>query len=240
MSGRSAKSVPPIDREKLRAMLRRIGDEYVFYMLDEAIDLLPAGKLAKLVGQYMDLRQLRPDALASPSPRSLLEAVKGFDASSRAGRYYVSFNVNSKNCTDSSTGTRAFIAECRRLLDRCVAVGTKGDVAETREAFDTMAALLRHIDEGHDDVVFFADEGGSWQVGVDWKRVLPAWFRCLARTAEAEEFAGVVVEAIDHFDHYGRVGHLVTARKVASAAQRKALELRAAGGDPGQRVHARR
>jgi hypothetical protein len=26
------------------------------------------------------------------------------------------------------------------------------------------------------DVIFFADEGGSWQVGVDWERVLPPWF----------------------------------------------------------------
>jgi hypothetical protein len=170
MSGRAARPVPPIDREKLRAMLRRIGDEYVFYMLDEAIDLLPPRKLAKLVGQYMDLRQLRPDSPASATQRSLLEAVKAFDASSRAGRYYVSFNVNSKNCRESSTGTRAFIAECRRLLDRSVAATTKGELAETREAFDTIAALLRHIDEGHDDVVFFADEGGSWQVEVDWKQ----------------------------------------------------------------------
>lgn len=32
------------------------------------------------------------------------------------------------------------------------------------------------------DVIFFADEGGSWQVGVDWERVLPPWFRA-ERTA---------------------------------------------------------
>ncbi len=214
-------------------MLRRVGDEYVFYMLDEAIDLLLPRKLAKLVGQYMDLRQLRPDSPASATQRSLLEAVKAFDASSRAGRYYVSFNVNSKNCTESSTGTRAFIAECRRLLDRSVAATTKGELAETREAFDTIAALLRHIDEGHDDVVFFADEGGSWHVEVDWKRVFPAWFRCLARTAEPEEFARTVAEAIDHFEPFARTDHLVAARKVANAAQRKALEVQARSRDPG-------
>jgi hypothetical protein len=220
-------------------MLRRIGDEYVFYMLDEAIDLLPVRKLAKLVGQYMDVRQLRPEPVAGATQRSLLEAVKVFYASSRAGRYYVNFNVNSKNCTESSTGTLAFVAQCRRLLDRCVAARTRRDVAKTREAFDTIAALLRHIDEGHDDVVFFADEGGSWQVRGDWRKLFPAWFRCLALTAEPEEFARVVVEAIDHFEHFARADHLATARRAANAAQHKALEVRARSRDPAQRARGR-
>ncbi len=35
---------PQIDRNKLRAAIRKLGDEYVFYMLDEAIDLLPASQ----------------------------------------------------------------------------------------------------------------------------------------------------------------------------------------------------
>jgi len=51
-----------IDPTKLRDVLRKIGDELVFYMLDEAIDLLPPDKLAKLVGPYFQLERLRPDA----------------------------------------------------------------------------------------------------------------------------------------------------------------------------------
>ena len=38
---------------------------------------------------------------------------------------------------------------------------------------DILFGLLNHIDKGNDSVVFFADEGGSWQVGVDWAKVLP-------------------------------------------------------------------
>jgi hypothetical protein len=106
---RVADSVPVIDRAKLRDVLRTIGDEYVFYMLDEAIDLLSPDKLARLVGQYIQLERLRPDAGAIAT-RSLLEDVKAFDTASRAGKYYVSFNVNSRNHMEVSTGTRAFIA----------------------------------------------------------------------------------------------------------------------------------
>jgi hypothetical protein len=154
----------------------------------------------------------------------LLDEVKAFDIASRAKKYYVSFNVNSRNCMESSTGTRAFIAECRRQLDRCVAHASKGAAAETREAFDTIFALLRHIDEGNDDVVFFADEGGSWQVGVDWRKVFPAWFRCLSKSAEPSEFASAVVATVDGFEEYSRDTYFAAARKIATAEQRKALD----------------
>lgn len=217
-------SEPRIDREKLRAAIRKLGDEYVFYMLDDAIDLLPPAKLAKLVGQYLDLKRLQPDRLAEKGKRPLVSLVKDFDARSRAGEYYESFNVNSKNYMDSSPGTRSFIADCRRLLDRCIAETGKAEPAETRASFEILFALLRHIDQGHDDVVFFADEGGSWQVGVDWTKVFSAWFRCLSRTAAPEDFAQLVVDVVDDFERHDRSRHIATARKLGTAAQRRALE----------------
>jgi hypothetical protein len=137
-----------IDRDKLRAAFRRLGDEYLFYMLDDAIDLLPPVKVAKLVSKYLDAKQLRPDA----PEKNLLAEVRAFDTASRAGKYYESFNVNSKNCTDKSMGTRAFIADCNRLLDRCVAQASKGDAADVREAIEIVLGVLRHVDECHDDV----------------------------------------------------------------------------------------
>ena len=73
---------------------------------------------------------------------------------------------------------------------------------------------------------FFADEAGAWQIGVDWRTVLPAWFRCLAKTVEPDEYAGLVHEAIDDFDPHARVQHLAAARQVGSPTQRHALALR--------------
>jgi hypothetical protein len=89
-------------------------------------------------------------------------------------------------------------------------------------------AVLRHIDEGQDDIVFFADEGGSWQVGVDWRKVFPAWFGCLSQRTEPEEFASTVVATVDAFEAHSRGTYFATARKIATAAQRKALDARAA------------
>jgi hypothetical protein len=107
-----------IDRNKLRAAIRHLGSEYVFYMLDEAIDLLPEAELLKLTKPYIDPSRLEPDGTADAG---LLAAVKAFEKASLAGEYYEDFNVNSTNCTEKSTGTAAWNADCRRLLDRCVA-----------------------------------------------------------------------------------------------------------------------
>ena len=175
-----------IDRDKLRAEVRKLGNEYVFSMLDDAIELLPLAKLHKIAKKYLDLKRLRPDAEQATRP-SLLTDVKRFEKASLAGEYYESFGVNSQNYTQKSAGTSAWIAEYLRLLDHCVINAKKSNPAEVREAMDILFGLLNHIDQGQDDVIFFADEGGSWQVGVDWAQVLPVWFKVLSATAEPEQ-----------------------------------------------------
>lgn len=212
---------PALDRDKVRSAIRRLGDEYAFYILDEAIDLLPADTLARLVSRYMDVKQLLSDA----PKRTLLDEVRAFDADSRAGKYYESFLVSSSTSMEKSTGTRAFIADCNRLLDRCVAGTTNGDATEVLEAIELILGLVRYIDECHDDVVFFADEGGAWQVAVDWARVFPAWFACLSRTSAPDEYARRVVAVVDEFDMHDRKKHLSAALQLGAASQRKALRI---------------
>jgi hypothetical protein len=211
-----------IDRDKLRAAVRKLGNECVFYILDDAIKLLPPAKLHKLAKNYLDLERLRPDADQAARP-SLLTDVKRFEKASLAGKYYESFFVNSKNYTQRSAATSAWIAEYRRVLDRCVIDAKKGKPAAVREAMDILFSLLDHVDEGHDDVIFFADEGGSWQVAVDWERVLPAWFEVLSATAEPEEYAKRIMALLSHHYSYGRDKMLAVARRTATPDQRKAL-----------------
>ena len=209
-----------IDRDKLRVAIRRMGNQYVYHMLDDAIELLPPSTLAKLAGQYLDVKSLESDPKVK---KHLLDQVSVFEKASLAGDYYESFSVNSKNYREMSAGTQAWIAECERLLDRCVTEVAKGKPGETREAIETIFGLLRHIDECLDDVIFFADEGGSWQVGVDWRKVLPAWFVCLSATTEPDEYAGRVIEVVDEFVKYDRDKHLLVARQKATPAQNTAL-----------------
>jgi hypothetical protein len=94
---------------------------------------------------------------------------------------------------------------------------------EVREAMEVLFGLLDHIDECHDDVVFLADEAGSWQVGVDWARVLPAWFKALSVTATPEEYAQRAITLLSRHYSYGRHKMLAVARRTATPPQRMAL-----------------
>ncbi len=67
--------------------------------------------------------------------------MKAFEQASLRGEYYEDFNVNSKNFMDKSKGTRAWISECRRCLDRCVAQAKTDDPADVREAFERCRGL---------------------------------------------------------------------------------------------------
>jgi hypothetical protein len=191
-------------------------------MLDEILEILPDDALQRIVGRYIALDDVRADP--SAPKRSLLEEVRSFDAAARGGDYYQSFNVNSKNYMDKSAGTISFIADFLRLLDRCVAASGKSAAIDTRTSMEVLFALHRYIDECHDDVIFFADEGGAWQIAVDWQTVLPGWFRCLAKTEQPAAYARLVREAIKEFDPHARVQHLTAARQAGNPAQRRALD----------------
>ena len=214
-----------IDRDKLRAVIRKLGNEYVFYMLDDAIDLLPPVKLHKIVRKYLDLKRLRPDSVKA-TKSSLRADLKAFEKASLAGEYYESFNVNSKNFMEKSKGTAGWIAKCRRLLDRCVEqvkTAKSADPAEVCQAFDIIFGLLDRIDECREDIIFFADEAGAWQVGVNWDKVLPAWFKVLSATAAPEEYAGRITALLEHHYNHGRDKMLAIASKTATPEQREVL-----------------
>ena len=208
-----------IDRDKLRAAVRKMGSEYVFYLLDDAITLLPQDKLLKLVKGYLNPDELRPDDEKKPN---LLAEVEAFQKASLSGKYYEAFSVSSESCTEKCGGTLAWIADCRRLLDRCVVQAKEEDPAMVCQAFEVVFSLLDQIDACEDEILFFADEGGSGEVGVDWEKVLPAWFRVLSATAEPDEYAQRITEILNcHYAH-GRVKMLAKARKIATPAQRQA------------------
>lgn len=221
MKNRSSEPIE-IDREKLRDEIRKLRTESIFYMLDDAIDLLPPSKLRKIAKKYIDLERIRPNA-ETLTKENLLTKVKAFEKASLAGDYYESFNVNSKNFTEKSTGTITWIATYLRHLDGCVTKTRKANALEVRKAMDILFGLLDYIDECRLDIIFFADEGGSWQVGVDWDSVLPAWFKVLSATAEPEDYAKRIIDLITRHYNYDRDKMLSRARRMATPEQRKAL-----------------
>jgi hypothetical protein len=156
---------PKIDPDKLRVATKRLKRDTLLMLLDRAFDQIPKPRLADVIKDFVDLEKV---STTKDSGSKLLSEIKRFQKESLGGEYYESFNVNSHNFMDTSESTETWIAECERLFNRCVAEENRSNPKLTREAMDILFDLLRHIDDGYDDVVFFADEGGSWQVGKKW------------------------------------------------------------------------
>ena len=210
----------PLDREKLRTAIRTMGGDYIFYMLDDAITLLPEAKLRNLIGSYLDATDLCSDGTKK---QNLLADAKSFQKASLSGSYHNGSAGRGMNREEDPIETLSWIADCRRLLDRCTKQTARRNAAEVCQTFEIVFGLLDHIDEGHDDVISFADEGGSCQMGFDWEKVLPAWFRVLSATVEPAEYARLIDAVLNRHYALGHTRMLAVARNTATPAQRKAL-----------------
>lgn len=175
-----------VDVTKLREQVRGLSHKTIFSMLDDAFELLSPAQLEELLGPYLRLEELRRETPAplQDNPARLRAAVEQFAAASHRGDYYEAFAVNSRNCNEQSNGTIAWIAECHRLLDRAMALSSRRrGVGDVVAAFELLFDLIDDVDGCEDDVVFWADEGGAYEIGVKWGTVMEAWFDCFARNA---------------------------------------------------------
>lgn len=212
-----------IDIQILRKKIRtNLETEELLSLLDRAVELIPQERLPELIVNFFDLDSL--SLVDETSNQFLIDEVRNFYEESIAGIYYEDFRVNSRNFMDSSRGTINFIAEFRRLMQRCIDESESGNSVQVLEAFDLLINLLDEIDQCRDDIIFFADEGGAWQVGVDWNRVLPCYFRPLAVVAKPKEYAQRAIELVKEHADYQSDQCLQEALKIATPSQKKALK----------------
>ena len=209
-----------VDREKLKAACRGLDDWALMTILDRAIDHVPQKDLASLIKGCE-----RPIEGADLSAKPLLLEVREFVAKSLKGHYYDSFDVNWKNSNDTSKGTDEWLAICSGLFRRCaVEVAEGGPSSESLEAFELLFGLLEKVDEG-EEIVFWADEGGSYEVTPGWRDVLPGYFRALSPGLSPSEYVTRVLNALEYGYNFERDLYLQSARDAATPDQREALAL---------------
>lgn len=211
-----------IDFTALRADLRALSRSSLLIIAERAIELMPAVQLSTLLSDFVRVETSPSEA--SHAPVSLPEEVQVFCDAAKAGKYYETVQINNGSSQQHSEGTDAFIAEFHRLLHKCIRVADQEVPSEACSSFELLFGLLRHIDEGDDDLLFFADDGSSLDVGVNWRTALPAYLNCLAKVSSPEEFARTVGETIEDFVDYDRPWYTDVARNVANDAQRIALD----------------
>jgi hypothetical protein len=81
-----------------------MGSEYVFYMLDDAITLLPEAKIRELVENYLDAAELCSDGTEK---ENLLANANAFREASLSGTYYSGATDYGKNCEENPLETLA-------------------------------------------------------------------------------------------------------------------------------------
>ena len=209
-----------IDLKGVRQELRALPQGDLLRIAERAAELISNVKLTSLVGDFMQLNEIDANALATAP---LMDEVCLFHTASLGGEYYEECRGHSNNVFEKSRGTDAFIAEFDRLIRRCIRAAKTAPPLAVREAFELLFDLLRNIDKGNDDIIFFADEGGSGDVGVDWDSVFPVYFRCVSYTAAAHVFAQAVDQVIRDFNDDERPRYWQLARRVAKPNQKAAL-----------------
>ncbi|MDR5729210.1 MAG: hypothetical protein RB191_17470 [Terriglobia bacterium] len=207
-----------LDRQQIRRAIRQMGNEYVYYLLDDAISLLSQAQLRQLIAPYANPDQF----IEHEAPqKDLLAEVLAFQKTSLAGEYYEETPIAARNCEENSRGTLCWIADFRRLLGRCAAESSSASAANVCRTFEILFRLLDSLYDGTGEGIFFAEERGSWMVGVDWKRVLPAWFRVLAATVAPAEYSRRVEAIIRRHCSSEQAEMLVLARSVEMSVQQR-------------------
>lgn len=193
-----------INHEKAFSVLTRLSRGDLLTILAKLLLRLKPGDLEAAFSDYA-----RPAELGDvdPQPRQpLLDVTREFTEAAMRGAYYEDFAVNWRNSTQTSGGTQEFEARLDLLFDRFIDESTTGDAFEVCASYELIFDLLREIDKFEKDIVFWADEGGVWNFGIPWRRVLPPYFRCLMKTAPTEcraKAKAVIDTLVDRVDQDG-------------------------------------
>lgn len=164
------------DSSDIRAELRTLCRSSLLVIAERTAELLPADQLSSLLGDFVKVEAASCEA---PLPvAALLDDVRKFVDAAMAGHYYETVEIKNRCRQEQFTGTDAFVVEFDRLVRRCTHVANDEEFVEVLTSVELLLALLRQIDEGNDDVLFFVDEGGSSAIGVNWRAVLLTYFKC--------------------------------------------------------------
>lgn len=189
--------ITDVNHDKAWEVLRRLERDQLLVLFARTLRFVPATCLEQIFLEHAHPHEIGD--VHQVERRALIEAASAFVEAALRGTYYLAFPVNSHNCTDKSGGTQTFEAQLNLLFDRCVDEAAGGELTEVVTAYELLFDLLREIDKFEKDIVFFADEGGVWQLNLNWKRILPPFIQCLAKVTERGEFERRTNAVIEEF-----------------------------------------
>ena len=182
--------------------IRTLERERLLILLARTLDRMTTNDLEALLADH---ERGTSTPTASRRDGSLVEVVEHFCEEARSGTYFQEWWAKGKyGSYIPSPKTEEFGAKTTLLLHLCVAEAKEGNPKEVCAAYEMILGLLEEIDRfDRDDIVFWADEPGTWQLGIDWVRVIPPYLRCLAKVLPPKEFgemASVLMDQLSPLD----------------------------------------
>lgn len=186
-----------INHDKAWKVLCRLDRGDLILLFARALKSTKPNDLESIFADYARPNEVGDVEMQAPKP--LLEATRDFTAAAMRGEFYEEFRVHWRNSSEKSGKTQEFEARLQVLLDRCSDEVATGYPVEVCSSYELLFDLLRAIEKWDRDIVFFADEGGVWQFGINWRAVLPGYLRCLAKAVGAAEFGRRASAVIEDF-----------------------------------------
>lgn len=182
--------------------IRILERERLLILAARSLDHLAVDDLEVLLADH---ERGTPTLVGPHQDVSLVEAVEHFCEAARTGAYFQELWAKGRHGSFlPSPKTEEFGAKLALVFDLCVARAEEGDPMEVCAAYEMILGLLDEIDRfDRDDIVFWADEPGTWQLGIDWGRVLPPYLECLAKVVPPKEFgekASALMGRLDPLD----------------------------------------
>ena len=204
------------------ALIRRLASQPAstwLALLGAAYDTINQHQRETVFGQ--DAAPVRRTANTDAS--KLLPSIKRFHRESLAGKFYASFNVNSKNWMHIPKETEAWFDHLGRYLTKSADLTKQGLHQEAVAGFSLLYELIGAMEAG--DEIVFADELGGWMIPVDEKKVLSAYLKSLAATASPERYAAVALPLIKRDAQNNFSDKVYASALRAAQADQKALLL---------------
>jgi len=141
----------------------------------------------------------------------IFDEVSGFYTDSINGHYYAPFDINSKNYMDVPEETSEWCGKYGVYLAQTSELSMQGFHEKAIECFQILFNLINQLGEIE---IIFADEVGSWMVGVDEELSLTCYMTSLAKYCDEKDFVDHVVPLLQR-DSYESLSNKVFEKAVS-------------------------
>ena len=137
---------------------------------------------------------IKPTPKPSIDWKQLLKKIKDFQKNSLSGKYYASFEINSKNYTYIPEETEEWFEKLNALLAASTQLSEQNNHFHAVECFSILYDLIDKMEYGEE--IIFAHEYGSWMIPGDEKIYLKAFLISLAAIKDPKEFTDASIPLI--------------------------------------------